>query len=112
MQRLFVLCIAFVVAGCGAVNKHIPPATEAACTNAGGTWNPIPGMREELYCDLRTADAGKWCFDSMQCEGSCLAAEEAKIGSFAMGHCAGHTQDLGAANVVSIGKVAAPGSVR
>ena len=90
MLRKIALCVAvFVCVSCGAVNKHRLPTNESDCAAAGGTWNPVETLREERYCDLKTADAGKRCFDSMQCESSCFAAEKAEVGSWAIGHCAG-----------------------
>jgi hypothetical protein len=109
MLRKIALCVAvFVCVSCGAVNKHRLPTNESDCAAAGGTWNPVETLREERYCDLKTADAGKRCFDSMQCESSCFAAEKAEVGSWAIGHCADHTQDLGTMKTVNMGRVTAP----
>ena len=109
MLRKFWLCVAvFVCASCGAVNKHLPVVVESECIAAGGTWTPIPTLPENRRCDLKTSDAGRWCVDSMQCEGSCLASEKAQIGSFASGQCADHTQDYGTMKLVKMGRVIKP----
>lgn len=112
MLRKFLLSVvAFVCVGCGAVNKHRPPTTESDCAAAGGTWTPIEALPATRYCDLKTADAGKWCVDSMQCEGSCQASEKAQVGSFASGQCADHTQDYGTVKLVNMGRVTKPDPV-
>lgn len=109
MFRKIAPCIAAVlVASCGAVNKHRSPTSESDCTAAGGTWTPIENLPPTSYCDLKTSDAGKWCVDAMQCEGFCLASENAKVGSFTTGQCSDHTQDYGTKKVVQSGRVLGP----
>ncbi|TLY46715.1 MAG: hypothetical protein E6K53_17320 [Gammaproteobacteria bacterium] len=112
LRKIVLSAAALACGGCGAVNKHRPPTTESDCVAAGGTWTPIETLPEIRYCDLKTADAGRWCVDSMQCEGSCLAPEKAQVGSFALGQCADHSQDYGTMKLLKMGRVQAPAPVQ
>lgn len=48
------------------------PESEAACAQIGGTWGEY-GIRSGPWCrDIPTADSGRLCTDSAQCEGACL----------------------------------------
>lgn len=52
-----------------------------SCETGGGTWMSYPqgpfqlqsGASLEYFCNFRTADAGKECIDSSECEGECIA---------------------------------------
>jgi len=48
------------------------PKDEASCLALGGRWDRI-GMNPRKQCNLPTADAGRVCSDSSDCEGTCLA---------------------------------------
>ncbi len=63
-----------------------PAATEAACTQQGGEWTQL-GRLPAKRCLLKTADAGKACSDSAQCEGGCLAPAGTADGAQVAGTC-------------------------
>jgi hypothetical protein len=48
------------------------PRDRESCEAQGGRWGPI-GLSPEPVCVMPTKDAGKPCWDSSQCEGSCVA---------------------------------------
>lgn len=60
--------------------------TEQECTARGGEWKQL-GRAPVQQCLLKTADAGKACSDSRECEGQCLAAEGTTDGTTAPGQC-------------------------
>lgn len=45
--------------------------TRAECEAAGGAWDEVQGRGHVTGCNPRTADGGKACTDSDQCEGAC-----------------------------------------
>lgn len=54
------------------------------CLNSGGKWEQ---GQYGGYCNQKASDAGKSCTDSNQCEGSCLAPEDAIEGKHTIGIC-------------------------
>lgn len=48
------------------------PADQEHCEKLDGIWGP-QGLAGPVACNLPTFDAGKPCYDSMDCQGSCLA---------------------------------------
>lgn len=51
------------------------PTTEAACkSQCRGEWK-VHGLTDRPSCNCRTADSGRRCKDSDQCEGECIAEE-------------------------------------
>jgi hypothetical protein len=65
-----------------------PALTEAECLARSGTWG-VHGETEVLapFCALPTTDGGKSCTDSSQCQGHCLAPEQARRGRRTTGVC-------------------------
>src|SRR5207253_2330495 len=57
------------------------PHDASACRARGGTWTPFGNMHN--FCRLMTADSGKACRSSADCQGVCLAGStERNSGSF------------------------------
>lgn len=89
----------------------LPPdfvAARDACLAQHGTFGPV-GLAQSFACDRPTADAGRRCLSSAECEGSCLedhvevttsppdgracsAGQEVRLH---VGACAGHTLVFG-----------------
>ena len=81
-------------AGSGArpsAEKPVPPVatTETECLSLGGTWG-LHGATEVAgpFCASPTADGGKACSDSLECQGRCLADSSSSPGAQARGKCA------------------------
>jgi hypothetical protein len=71
-----------------------PVASESACLQRGGQWTQL-GRAPVKQCLLRTADAGKACSDSEQCEGLCLAPQGSADGATVAGACSADTNRFG-----------------
>jgi len=75
-----------------------PPATPEGCRACNGLWAKH-GIATEESCDCRTSDGGKRCRDGADCQGMCLAAENAErevveAGPPARGFFVGRCSDL------------------
>jgi len=53
------------VAGCGVTEQEV-------CEENDGVWKRW-GLLPEESCNLRTSDDGMDCYDSSECEGSCIS---------------------------------------
>ena len=61
---------------------------KASCEAHGGRWARIFSKEE---CDYPTTDAGRVCHDSVECQGICLAPENAPAGADVEGKCSSST---------------------
>jgi hypothetical protein len=59
-----------------ATRRRSHPTTKEACDACRGEW-ALHGIGTDESCICPTHDAGKMCFDSNQCEGQCLVADDA-----------------------------------
>lgn len=86
--------------------------TEAECTEQGGEWGFF-GDTIVRRCNVKTADAGKACTDSGECQGDCVASlserdkETLSAGQalFMEGKCSVQTLSLGCNYFVRQGQV-------
>ena len=67
---------------------------EVECAAVGGQWTQL-GRTPVKQCLRQTADAGKACSDSEQCEGQCLAPEGSVDGTHVGGSCSVDTNPFG-----------------
>lgn len=77
--------------------KPAVPNDPATCVAKNGVWGK-QGLSEDEYCILKTADAGKPCTSSSQCETKCVANDDSGLfatGDKAAGHCYGSTSMVG-----------------
>lgn len=88
-------------------NQLIGPNTEKECVALGGNWTvlglPIEG--KSAVCDLKTSDAGKSCSDSKDCEGSCFAPKNSKVGNTSKGTCSDYRLNYGNQLLIENGNV-------
>ena len=82
-----------------------PAASEQECVARSGNWGfhgatEVPGP----FCALPTTDAGKSCTDFSDCQGHCLAADQALPGKRAIGTCAPSYYPGACFNMVEDGK--------
>lgn len=82
------------------------PKDEASCKQQGGTWGKV-GLAQFLACTIKTADGGKSCTDSSQCERSCLT-DSGAAGQSSTGYCQYSNNRFGCFSEVVKG-VAQPG---
>lgn len=61
-----------------------------SCQAQGGRWWTHPPG-----CDLPSSDANQECFDSKDCESSCIVDDKIAAGTKAKGHCYGRTGLIG-----------------
>jgi len=54
------------------VLNYPPVSDQASCESSGGAWGPI-GLQQREMCNFPTQDKGKRCYDSIQCQGECIA---------------------------------------
>lgn len=96
-----------------------PPATPDGCRACNGVW-ARHGIATEESCVCRTSDGGKRCRDGADCQGMCLAAENAErevvqAGPPARGFFVGRCSDLvtvfGCNRIIDRGAAAAGPSV-
>jgi hypothetical protein len=93
-ERILVtLLAALLLSGC-AINsrwaredclKNWEQCTKSQCAVAHGEWQTV-GFTQTV-CVFPTADGGKACTDSSECEHACLAPRTAKLGEPATGAC-------------------------
>ena len=103
-----VACVACTHGSDRSVSKPVGPppvATEQECFARSGTWGfhgatEVPGP----FCALPTTDAGEPCTDYSQCQGHCLAPENAIRGRRTGGVCAPFDFPGGCFNMVEQGK--------
>jgi hypothetical protein len=83
------------------------PQTESECNARGGHWTTLglPDADKPKTCDLKTSDSGKRCFDSSECEGSCIAPDHIQSGHTASGLCSEYVSNFGNLRLVEDGKV-------
>jgi hypothetical protein len=55
--------------------KPVLPKTEAVCVARGGDWIFAGPQNVTKYCFLKTADGGKTCESSTQCQSECVEHE-------------------------------------
>lgn len=111
LRALVLVAIAPLFSACAwqgsAATKPAIPQTEAECGALGGNWTtlglPYPGKPKT--CDLKTTDAGKVCSDSRECQGSCIAPDDAASGLKAVGACSAYVSNFGNLKLVEHGKV-------
>jgi len=105
--------LAIALLGCShptapvAATKPVIPKSEAECVAHGGSWTTLglPMPDKPKVCDLKTADAGKECNDSTQCQGACLAPAGVAAGSRATGTCSVYLANFGNVSLITNGKV-------
>ncbi|MBN1168544.1 hypothetical protein JXA63_01500 [Candidatus Woesebacteria bacterium] len=68
-------------------NTTSTPQDKNSCEKLGGKWQLVDSPENRYFCNLSTADGGKSCTDSSQCESYCQASEEAERGISASGQC-------------------------
>jgi hypothetical protein len=92
-MRLLIFLIVFV-AGCASkqfidgdqapegIRKKFPALSASDCRKHSGTWRQMPDtkvFRDGGYCMVKTADAGKICQSSGECQSYCeLSIDESK----------------------------------
>ena len=113
VQKLIatLLCLACVACGHTYGKVAIKPAqpspaeTQEECLGRSGTWG-LHGTTEstEPFCALPTTDAGQPCTDYLQCQGHCLAPNEAPEGRKVIGTCAASYFPGSCFNLVQAGK--------
>jgi len=111
LGRRLAWCLASIVllstAGCASQVTELPltkpriPDTETECLGLGGNWTRL-GL--QMRCDVKTADGGKACTDSSECQGACLAAEDTQAGRAAIGKCSPYRANFGGVTFVERGK--------
>ena len=106
------------VAATDGVARAPLPKSESECVAAGGNWvalglpfitcgtreQPRPCENVAKSCLLKTADAGKQCTDSSQCESLCIAPDKMNSDIVNVGSCASERPLLGVRELVE-GKV-------
>ncbi|WP_133125672.1 hypothetical protein [Xanthomonas prunicola] len=107
--RRLAVCLALAGSAYSAVAavKPMVPQTESECTAKGGAWTTLglPAPDKPKVCDLKAADSGRRCTDSIQCEGECLAPPSARVGARAHGRCSTYLSNFGNVRRVSDGIV-------
>ena len=61
------------------------PKDQRSCSDKGGSWGLV--TRATRLCVMPSADKGKECSDSSQCEGVCDAPQDSVIGWEGKGQC-------------------------
>ena len=79
------------------------PQTEVECKAHGGSWGVL-GL-QSMGCNVKTADSGKVCSDSNDCQGECLAPAGSGNGDKAKGTCSAYTANFGRVSRVEHGTV-------
>jgi hypothetical protein len=107
-SRILMLALAATIAS-GCTKPEAPlaaklelPRTATACLAARGNWGP-QGLFQIVGCSMKTADGGKTCTDSDQCQGTCLAPDRAISGTHVIGRCSDHEPLFGTFNYVEHG---------
>lgn len=77
---------------------------EEECINKGGEWK-VAGLALTGRCFIKMKDADKLCSAKKDCEGTCLAPENAKPGEQVIGKCSEYNLTLGCHSAVEGGKV-------
>ncbi len=85
MKKAFLLLIPVFLFGCAADFSE----ERRACIEQKGVWKSWSNDRKgDPSCNLPTADVGKECTDSSQCESYCWVADpQPEIGAEAIGKC-------------------------
>ncbi len=73
------------------------------CISKGGKWGSF-GMSRECRCNNKTKDANRPCSTWGDCEGLCLAPENAKEGGEVVGKCSKYDLMPGCRSIVEDGK--------
>ncbi|HUX89805.1 MAG TPA: hypothetical protein VMV48_03850 [Gallionellaceae bacterium] len=83
------------------------PQSESECVASGGSWTELglsyPGKPK--VCDVKSTDFGKSCTSSIQCEGVCVAPDDAIIGTTLSGACSRYLIEYGCFKQVENSKV-------
>ena len=91
-KYVFLLILVLGPTACVAEAKKI--GSQEECEKAGGAWSRL-GLLGTERCVMPTADKGKECGDSSECESFCVAPDGAKPGSAVKGVCHGSHERLG-----------------
>ena len=59
--------------------KPSPPKTESECVSRGGEWIFAGPQNITKYCFLKTADGGKTCKTSNQCQSECVETDQGNV---------------------------------
>ncbi|CAM3614288.1 hypothetical protein [Parendozoicomonas haliclonae] len=78
--------------------------TQQACEAESGTWRKV-GRLQAFACVLPTADAGKACTDSSECQVGCIVEEHVEPGTKVVGQCMSSTHRFGCNTMVTNGVV-------
>lgn len=85
-------------ASVGKLPPSPPPTTPDGCQACNGVWG-VHGIAKEESCVCRTTDGGKRCRDGGDCQGMCIAADNAErevvqAGPPARGYFVGRCSDM------------------
>ena len=112
-QFIKITALCLVLAGCAhpavrvPVAKPVIPQTESDCIAKGGSWTTLglPMPDKPKTCDLKASDSGKFCTDSSECQGICMASESALVGSRTTGQCSVYLSNFGNVRQITKGVV-------
>ena len=79
----------FILIVIGAIGLWYFQKDKISCEMLGGKWQSIDSPDNRHICNLPTADGGKECSDSSQCESFCQAKEGTERGQQTTGQCHG-----------------------